>query len=495
MIRFSFRLTAAACLFLSLGTAARATTYMPMADSRLADQASAIALVTVEAIEPGPARRIPSTDYLVSVDRVVAGDLPGSGIVVRVPGGIRADGIGLRISGAPELAVGEQALLFLTPDADGSFQIHQLLLGAFHVREVPGAGRLALRDLSAAHRIDGGPEEPARELDAFVEWLADRGRGLRRAPDYQVAAPAGPALLAAPFSSMKGPSGKALRWFAFDGGKSVRWHSQASGQPGLTPAQTAESLTRALAAWTDDPTSAIDYTYGGTTGVQSGLRSMDGVNAVVFNDPGGIVSGSFDCDDGGILATGGPFYYASERSYRGQPYHEIVEADVITNDGADCFYRNNPAGTEEVLAHELGHTLGFSHSNEKDALMWSGVHDDGRGARLHADERMGASSVYGDGSFQPPAPMAPAPKLSAQAGARLARLSWKHSLTGVQGFRIEARQEDGTFREVAGANGKARRTVLKGLAPGSVHVFRLQAVLGGGALSGYSNEVRVQVKR
>lgn len=486
----------AACLLLALAPAAEATTYMQIEDARLADGASAIALVTVTGVETGPGRAVPSTDYIVSVRRVVGGELPASDIVVRVPGGVRPDGIGLRIWGAPRFEIGEEALLFLLSDSDGSYQILHLLLGAFHVREEHGVRKLALRDLSEAHRLDRGPEEPTRDLNAFVEWLSDRARGLQRAPDYGVAAPSGPLLMLERFTSMEGPEGVAPRWFAFDSGKDIRWHSQSTGQPGLTQAQTVDSLKRALAAWTDDPTSTIKYGYAGPAEVKSALRTTDGVNAVVFNDPTGVVPGSFDCDDGGILAIGGPFFYTSSRSYRGRQFHEIIEADVITNDGAECFYRNNPVGTEEVFGHELGHTLGFSHSAERQALMWAGAHDDGRGARLHADDRVGASAMYGDGSFQPPAPSAPAPQLSAGLSARRSvRLSWKHSLSGVQNFRIEVKQNDGEFREALRIAGKSRRAVLRGLTTGSVYVFRVQAILKTGSLSGFSNEARVQVKK
>lgn len=483
----------AACLLLGIATTARATTYLSIRDARLADGAGVIALVTVTGVEPGPARTIPSTDYRVSVGRVVSGHLPASDVVVRVPGGVRPDGVGLRIWGAPRFEIGEEVLLFLLPSREGTYEIQHLLLGAFHVREEPGIGRLALRDLSEAHRLDRGEEEPTRALDPFLDWLEDRARGLRRPPDYGVAAPW---FSREGFTSMKGPEGKAPRWFDFDGGRTVRWHSHSTGQPGLTPEQTIRSLTRALAAWTDDPTSTIEYGYAGSTTVQSALRTTDGVNAVLFNDPTGVVPGTFDCDGGGILAMGGPFYYTSLRSHRGQQYHEIIEADVITNDGAECFYRNNPVGTEEVFGHELGHTLGFSHSGDGEALMWAGAHDDGRGARLHDDDRMGASAVYGDGSFQPSPPPAPVPRLSAEAAARCSvRLSWKHSLSGVQAFRIEEKQDDGTFREAARVPGRSRRAVLKGLAPGGVYVFRLQALLATGSPSGYSNEVQVQVKK
>ena len=59
---------------------------------------------------------------------------------------------------------------------------------------------------------------------------------------------------------------------------------------------------------------------------------------------------------GGVIAVGGPFFYTSTRTFQGKAYHEAVEADIVTNDGTACFFRNNPRVAEEVFAHldELG---------------------------------------------------------------------------------------------------------------------------------------------
>ena len=95
---------------------AAATSYQMMSDPSLADQSRVIAQVRI--VQASPAvlgEGEPATDYQVDVERVVKGSLPGSTVVVRVPGGVRPDGFGLKIWGAPEFQSGEQALLFLSP--------------------------------------------------------------------------------------------------------------------------------------------------------------------------------------------------------------------------------------------------------------------------------------------------------------------------------------------------------------------------------------------
>ena len=87
-------LLSAALLLLALPAAA--TTYMMVDDATLAAQAPAIAEVSVESVDISPAKGWPATDYLVSVEQVIQGNLPGSSLIVRVPGGQRPDGWGSR---------------------------------------------------------------------------------------------------------------------------------------------------------------------------------------------------------------------------------------------------------------------------------------------------------------------------------------------------------------------------------------------------------------
>ena len=102
--------------FALLAGPAWATTYKMMPDSALADQAKVVVDVKVVGVDSAPVvDGPPSTDYLIEVNRVIKGDLSGSTLVVRVPGGINPKGLGLKIWGAPQFTEGENALLFLNP--------------------------------------------------------------------------------------------------------------------------------------------------------------------------------------------------------------------------------------------------------------------------------------------------------------------------------------------------------------------------------------------
>jgi hypothetical protein len=492
-------MTAAAAVLLLLAAAvpAAATTYVPMSDSSLADQAAAVARVRVVQAEPGPANRVPAIDYLVEVDDVVQGYLPGSTIVVRVPGGVRADGVGLRIWGAPAFQAGEEALLFLTPGADGTFGIVHLMLGAFHARTAGGVA-LAEQDLADAHRLGaGGVDKAVRDLDRFAAWLADRAAGLERDPDYWIEPPAaGLRRAEKSYTLLPTPDNVPTRWFAFDSGKSVGWSVHSGGQPGLDLGQTEARFQAALAAWNADPTSSIHYAYSGLTGAAAGLGTSDRVNAILFNDPNGQVPGSFDCKKGGVVAIGGAYFYASTQSFRGQSFHDSFEADVVTNDGTECFFHDNPSVAEEVFAHELGHTLGFGHASEAQALMWAKAHNDGRGARLGDDDRIGASMLYGDGSYQPPPPPPPASlKASATASRTEIEFSWSGSWAGSESFRVELQKKKGVFETLQTVAAESTAVTLAGLKPNKVYCLRVSALSPDGAVTGSSNVVKVRTRK
>lgn len=418
----TIRLFALTLALLLASLSLSATSYVPMTDAALVDQSPVIAVVEVQDSGSGPASVRPYTAYRVRVERVLKGAMaPGLTVTVRVPGGTGESGLKLRIWGAPRFAAGERALLFLTPRLDGSYSVVHLMLGAFHEMR-SGGRRLAVRNLSEARAIvrpgEPQPREPLRDFDRFVSWISGRARGLRVRADYEAAG--GLDRIAEPFTLFEDPeTGYNMRWFEFGLGSSVEWLAHQSGQLGVTGGGFAEFQT-ALAAWNDDPGTDIAYTYGGTTNNSTGLTDYDELNVILFNDPNGELP-TFSCTSGGTLAYGGPWYYPGTTDWQGTPYHRIANADIVINNGLSCFFADSPNGgkaAEELFAHELGHTLGLNHSEFLEALMYPYIHDDGRGALLHADDRAAIAALYSP----PPAPtdfftLAPCRVIDTRGGA------------------------------------------------------------------------------
>jgi len=330
-----FRPLSLALLALPLALSARpaaATTYMMMSDQALADQAAAVVDVEVVGVEPAPVvDGPPATDYLVEVNRVLKGDLPGSTIVVRVPGGVNPAGLGLKIWGAPRFGDGERAMLFLRPAKDGTYRIVQLMLGAFHERVVNGRS-VAVRDFSEAREVgskglvaDGG-YDAIRDFDAFSDWVSDRAQGYPNAGNYKLGQAKSLASIGEKFTFLLPDDGNAIRWFRFDRGQSVDWKVNSAGQPGLGLEATIEAFKVAMGVWNADAATNIQYVYAGTTSASGGLAHSDNVNTIIFDDPfqddpENDVPDRFLCGIGGVIAVGGPYFFQSTRTFRGKRCH------------------------------------------------------------------------------------------------------------------------------------------------------------------------------
>jgi len=435
---------------------ADAMTIVPIRDSDLVDRAAVVAEVTIESQLP-PAHVRPRTDWLVLVERVLKGTVDASRVVVTVPGGEAADGRSFHIYGAPPLAPGRRAIVFLRPLESGGYALADFPQGVFF--DVRSSFRgLAVRDFSEVNVIQGGrvgQREPLRDFDRFAAWIEDRANGRQRLADYVVQPRASELSTITGNYSFFTAGGLRLRWFEFNNGASVSWSESSTPLPNLAGGGTAE-FQRALAAWTNEATTPIRLVYAGKTTKTGGLAGeSDGTNAILWTDPNDEIEGKFSCNQGGTLAYGGPWYSSGYTGqFDGKTYLRILEADVVVNDGFECqhFYSASFSKlVEEVVAHELGHTLGLGHSSEnpsepsatlRDALMYYRAKDDGRGAALKADDIAALQSLYrvggpigagGSGSAKCAGGVA-GDSLCFLNGRFRVSLTWHNQFNGTSGF-------------------------------------------------------------
>jgi hypothetical protein len=407
--RVSAAILGAAALALLAGAAPlSATTIFRLSDGELLSRASVVAEGTVLRAAPRINRLgLPETETTIRVTRVFRGSLSGE-LVLRDLGGDLPDGRWLRIWGRPDYAAGSRVIVFAVPHPDGELQTAELTLGKFEVWKDRSGRRYLARDLLTRPaqgvrylRADGS-EVPAadtlRDYAAFVRFLEAGGAGkpadappsvrlqdLRMERDAAVEAPLSPAW--APWSTTT-----RYRW---SNGAAAAW-ILSSTPNAITGGGYAEARA-AIAEWTNHPSSTINYSDGGV-----GSSGTNFINLASTSTCG--TSGPF-CGNG-VAGCGGPSGTGGTHSWRGETYRTIgsghIEVRQLT--GPSCLSSNVFAA---IVTHELGHTLGFGHSDElmasqdvcagdeAAAQMRSTVQS--RGTSLGTDDSDAARWVYGDG--------------------------------------------------------------------------------------------------
>lgn len=100
------------------------------------------------------------------------------------------------------------------------------------------------------------------------------------------------------------------------------------------------------------------------------LDALDGVNNIVFEK--NLTSAgaqAYNCSQGGVLGIGGMhsvFFGGGSHTFHGETFGTTAEVDVSMNQGlGSCSSAQFPAGEfNTTVTHEVGHTLGFRHSDQ-----------------------------------------------------------------------------------------------------------------------------------
>lgn len=387
---------------------ARAASFIVPPDEALVHAADIIVLGTVSSTQP----QFDDDGEIVTVvslrlDEIIKGDLSVMETVrVLVPGGVVGNEA-KRVSGMPAYWPNGRVLAFLKHNGDEFWVTYAEALGKFEAIRYEGVD-LFVRGLPEEeifgwdHR-GNRHHERARKRAEFLDFIRRTVDGETVEGEYlwpEMPARTRPAQPGSADSSGKSsadhdggavsidshfpPSAYLMggatkfRWDLFDRGGTVSYRISGS-QPGYDSNGAAQ---RSVAAWTNDPGSNISAVIGGTT---SAGFSQDGVNAIVFNSSTAVPAGAIGYSQ---------IFSAGTHSYKGETFYTIAEGDVVMRSGLAV----SASVFEEAVAHELGHSLGFRHSNEgtpsSSAAIMNSVVSGAYGSNLQAWDREAAGHVY-----------------------------------------------------------------------------------------------------
>jgi PKD repeat protein len=400
-------LLSAFILVIALSGTATATTIVVPTDDQLIDHSPAIVsglvLDSRALLQDGAIY----TDSRIRVKRVIRGDIR-SELTVRELGGR----IGNRATvafGQPIYTPGERVLLFLRPIDGGRFETADLMVGRFVARQNVAGEEFWFRPaaMEGTRLINAGPESVQRAAGAFERYLERRATGARPRPDYFRADVRFAPDSLSKFGLLSDP--QLHRWFAFDEGRTVSFKSYGA-QRGYEGGGLSE-LQSAIASWSSFPEAKIRFTYDGPSDqVLGGLKQFDGVNAVLFNDELSEIEGSWNGQSGivgrasyDVVRRNGSWTapFAADAQHPAREYSEvweIVEGNLVIQDGVSPVNRIPSLKLAQILAHEIGHTLGFAHSRDSESLMCSTI--DGSGPHLRSDDQLAARWLYPVGISQ-----------------------------------------------------------------------------------------------
>jgi hypothetical protein len=297
-----------------------AATYIVPPDEVLIDDAAIIVSGTIldSWSQPAEGGEI-ETIYRLAVDEVLKGESSTDVIEIREWGGILGDRW-MSSSATGVYTRGERYLLFLTPARDGRLATLQQDLGRFRFTSSHDSLHLA-RDDSGARFLDpSGRDVPSHPRDASE--LLDRIRD-------RVA------------------------------GREVSAHSASTIGVSANDLDLRQAASKGVSQWSSG--TAVNYSLSNTPASGNG-RGNDGEDRILIDNPNCHPSGG-ECIEGSFGGTG-TVAIAYFGGTVGSDRITITYADIVIQNGVGTSTGFNQEMYDTILTHELGHTLGFRHSNQ-----------------------------------------------------------------------------------------------------------------------------------
>ncbi len=302
----------------------------------------------------------------ILVEESLAGNA-GAIVAIHEPGGI-ADGDVRLVPGVPSFRPGEHVLLFLYRREGGDFTVCDLQLGAFRFVEAEGNEVITRTGLAESRDPDGAMHrELARSPERFLQFVRSVVHHTAAEADYigipsSVSPPiASEAVYTASSYTVSLINGNGARWNIFP--TTVNWNR---GNSEIGPLGNGDAqITNAFNVWN---AGGAHYALASSNANLNGIfDAADGINNVVFEKnltSAGIQP--YSCTQGGVLGVGGIHNVNGSHTFNGETFATTKEGDVSMNQGlGTCSLAQFPVEMfYTTVAHEVGHTLGFRHSDQ-----------------------------------------------------------------------------------------------------------------------------------